>query len=76
MRLISDTVEVGGVKGPAHAKRYPEKPRRRPVGSGGVHQRPAPGGLRRASANQSPVAWNEEPGDRPGLLVGHPLRTM
>ena len=66
MRLISDTVEVGGVKGPAHAKHYPENhfvdlwdPAQFTDGP--------PLAAYAKLRKTAPVAWNDEPGDRPGF---------
>jgi hypothetical protein len=65
MRLISDTVEVGGVKGPARTRRYP---------AGAVDlfdpakftQGPPWADFARLR-KEAPVAWIDEPGERPGF---------
>ena len=65
MRLISETVEIGGPKGPARARRYPASPvdlaDPKLFTSGPPH---ADFAWLRAHA---PVAWNEEPGERRGF---------
>ncbi len=65
MLLISDTVEVGGVKGPRYPKRYPENTIDLWDPHAFVKGPPldAFAKLRR----DAPVAWNDEPGDRPGF---------
>jgi cytochrome P450 len=67
MRLISDTVEVGGPKGPARAKRYPMTS---PVDlcDPAVFTSGPPLAAFAKLRAEAPVAWNEEPGgDRPGF---------
>ena len=65
MQLISETIEVGGVKGPARAKAYPPSsvelwnPDRFKAG-------PPLADFAKLRA-EAPVAWNEEPGERPGF---------
>ncbi len=66
MRLISDTVEVGGVKGPAHAKHYPEN-RIVDLWDPASFTKGPPLEAFAKLRETAPVAWNEEPGDRPGF---------
>jgi hypothetical protein len=65
MRLISETVEVDGPKGPAHSPIYPASPVAlydpEAFRNGPPH---ADFAWLRAKA---PVAWNAEPGERPGF---------
>ena len=65
MQLISDTVEVGGPKGPAHPPIYPKSEVDLWDPQAFTHGPPleAFAQLRRAS----PIAWNDEPMDRPGF---------
>jgi cytochrome P450 len=65
MQLISETVQFGGPKGPAYPRRYPASsvelwnPERFRAGS-------LTDDFARLRA-EAPVAWNDEPGDRPGF---------
>jgi cytochrome P450 len=65
MRLISDTVEISNVKGPANPRRYPASMVDLWDPAVFTHGPPLEGfaKLRR----EAPVAWNDEPGDRPGF---------
>lgn len=65
MRLISDTVEVGGVKGPANKPIYPVSPVE--LWNPEVFTKGPPMDLFARLRTESPVAWNDEPGDRPGF---------
>lgn len=66
MQLISDTVEVGGVKGPARTRRYPlASPVDLSDPAQFKHGPPYEAFAKLRAA--APVAWNEEPGERPGF---------
>ena len=65
MQLISDTVELGGPKGPARAKRYPASPVA--LFDPAVFTHGPPYAAFAQLRAQAPVAWNEEPGERPGF---------
>ena len=65
MQLISDTVEVGGAKGPARARRYPANPVA--LFNPDVFTKGPPYEDFAWLRKHAPVAWNEEPGDRPGF---------
>lgn len=66
MRLISDTVEVGGVKGPAFPKVYPEN-RFVDLWDPAAFTLGPPLKAFADLRKTAPVAWNDEPGDRPGF---------
>jgi cytochrome P450 len=66
MQLISDTVEVGGPKGPARAKRYPIISPVDLVDPAAFTNGPPNAAFAKLRA-EAPVAWNEEPEDRPGF---------
>ncbi len=65
MQLISDTIEVGAAKGPARARRYP--PSGVALFNPDVFKAGPPLDAYAALRANSPVAWNDEPGDRPGF---------
>ena len=65
MQLISDTVEVGGPKGPASPPIYPLSPVEL-WNPDKFRDGPPLADFARLRAD-SPVAWNPEPGDRPGF---------
>jgi cytochrome P450 len=66
MDLISDTVEVGGARGPARVKRYPiSSPVNLCDPQAFIHGPPLE--AFELLRKQAPVAWNEEPEDRPGF---------
>jgi cytochrome P450 len=65
MQLISDTVEVGGAKGPARERRYPANPVA--LFNPDVFTKGPPYEDFAWLRKHAPVAWNEEPGDRPGF---------
>lgn len=71
MKLISDTVEVGGVKGPANKPIYPVSTVELWNPAAFTKGPPVEEFARLRAA--SPVAWNDEPGDRPGFwsLTGY-----
>jgi cytochrome P450 len=66
MKLISDTVEISHQKGPASPPIYPF---RSPVALWDPHAFPEgpPYAAFAALRREAPVAWNEEPLDRPGF---------
>ena len=66
MELISDTVDVGGPKGPAHAKVYAAPP---PVNlwDPADFVKGPPLDAFAAMRKAAPIAWQEEPEDRPGF---------
>jgi cytochrome P450 len=66
MDLISDTVEITSAKGPARARRYPLAS---PVNLSDPYAfaKGPPLEAFELLRKQAPVAWNEEPGDRPGF---------
>jgi len=66
MELISETVEVGGAKGPARARRYPLAS---PVNlcDPQAFTKGPPLEAFELLRKSAPVAWNEEPEDRPGF---------
>ena len=65
MRLISDTVEVDAPKGPARPPIYPASPVAL-YDPAVFRQGPPHADFAWLRAN-APVAWNEEPGERPGF---------
>ncbi|HXU98883.1 MAG TPA: cytochrome P450 [Caulobacteraceae bacterium] len=65
MELISDTVEVDAPKGPAHAPVWPASPLEL-WNPDLFRQGPPHAGFAWLRAH-APVAWNEEPGERPGF---------
>src|ERR1700722_20966923 len=65
MRLISDTVEVDGPKGPRHPPIYPASPVA--LYDPEVFRRGPPHADFAWLRANAPVAWNEEPGERPGF---------
>ena len=65
MRLISDTVEVGGTKGPRHAAIYPVLPVE--LWNPEAFIKGPPMGAFAQLRAEAPVAWIDEPGDRPGF---------
>ena len=65
MQLISDTIEVGRTKGPARALRYPVSGVE--LFNPDVFAAGPPLAAYAALRATSPVAWNAEPGDRPGF---------
>ncbi len=65
MKLISDTVDVGTVKGPAHAPIYPVSNIELWNPAAFIKGPPIDEFARLRGA--SPVAWNDEPDDRPGF---------
>ncbi|MES2340947.1 MAG: cytochrome P450 [Pseudomonadota bacterium] len=65
MLLISDTVEVGGPKGPAHPPKYPVSPVE--LWNPEAFTKGPPMGAFAAMRQASPIAWNPEPEDRPGF---------
>ncbi len=66
MLLISDTVEVDRPKGPARARRYPLASPVNLADPAAFREGPPYGAFARLRA-EAPVAWNEEPGERPGF---------
>ena len=66
MRLISDTVEFGGVKGAAFPKRYPEN-RWVDLWDPAAFTHGPPLSAFAELRRSAPVAWNDEPGERPGF---------
>ncbi|WP_421935015.1 cytochrome P450 [Phenylobacterium sp.] len=65
MLLISDTVEVGGPKGPAHPPKYPVSPVE--LWNPEAFTKGPPMGAFAAMRQASPIAWTPEPEDRPGF---------
>ena len=65
MQLISDTIEVGARKGPARTLRYP--PSTFDLYNPDLFTAGPPLAAYAKLRAVSPVAWNEEPGDRPGF---------
>ena len=65
MRLISDTVEVGGPKGPARPRRYPAATV--DLYDPDVFTKGPPYGAFADLRANAPVAWNDEPGERRGF---------
>ncbi len=65
MRLISDTVEVGGIKGPANPRIYPASPVE--LWNPEVFTKGPPLDAFARLRAEAPVAWNDEPGHRPGF---------
>ena len=65
MRLISETVEVGGPKGPARARRYPAATV--DLFDPDVFTKGPPYGAFADLRANAPVAWNDEPGERRGF---------
>ena len=65
MRLISDTVEVDQVKGPAHPPIYPASPVR--LFDPDVFRAGPPVADFAWLRANAPVAWNDEPGERSGF---------
>jgi hypothetical protein len=65
MRLISDTVEVDGPKGPARTPVYPSSPVA--LYDPDVFRKGSPVADFAWLRANAPVAWNEEPGERPGF---------
>jgi cytochrome P450 len=66
MRLVSDTVEVGGPKGPARAKRYPIVSPVNLADPAAFKAGPPYAAFAMLRA-EAPVAWNEEGEDRAGF---------
>jgi cytochrome P450 len=66
MQLISDTVEVDRPKGPARAPRYPLTSPVNLADPAAFKEGPPYAAFAKLRA-QAPVAWNEEPGERPGF---------
>lgn len=66
MRLVSDTVKIGGPKGPARAKRYPVVCPVDLCDPAAFTSGPPLAAFARLRA-EAPVAWHDEPGDRPGF---------
>ena len=66
MQLISDTVEVGGPKGPAHTRRYPAQSLVDLFDPAAFKEGPPNAAFAKLRAT-APVAWNDEPGDRAGF---------
>ncbi len=65
MRLLSDTVEISDLKGPAHPRRYAESPVN--LWDPAVFTKGPPLDAFARMRDEAPVAWNTEPGDRPGF---------
>lgn len=65
MLLISDTVEVGGAKGPAHKPIYPASPVE--LWNPEAFTKGPPMGAFAEMRKASPIAWMAEPEDRPGF---------
>lgn len=65
MQLISETVEVGGAKGPARPPIYPVNPT--PLFDPATFTKGPPYDAFAQLRKTSPVAWNEEPEGRPGF---------
>ena len=65
MLLISDTVEVGGAKGPAHKPVYPASPVE--LWNPEAFTKGPPMGAFAQMRKASPIAWMDEPEDRPGF---------
>ncbi|MBA3810334.1 MAG: cytochrome P450 [Caulobacteraceae bacterium] len=65
MRLISETVEIGGPKGPARPRRYPASPV--DLADPTRFTRGPPHADFAWLRAHAPVAWNEEPGERRGF---------
>jgi cytochrome P450 len=65
MRLISETVEVDGPKGPAKAPIYPSNPVA--LYDPDVFRKGPPVADFAWLRANAPVAWNDEPGERPGF---------
>jgi hypothetical protein len=65
MRLISDTVEFDAPKGPARAPVYPPCPV--PLWDSQLFRQGPPHAAFAFMREQAPVAWCEEPGERPGF---------
>ena len=66
MDLISNTVEVGGAKGPARAIRYPIAAQP-DLWDPTTFTLGPPLETFRTLRRTAPIAWNEEPGERPGF---------
>ena len=68
MQLISDTVEVDRPKGPIRPARYPGLPARSiwPIRRRSKEKARPYAAFAKLRA-EAPVAWNEEPGERPGF---------
>ncbi len=65
MDLISETVEIGTRKGPAHRPVYPASPV--DLFDPAVFTKGPPNADFKWLRANAPVAWNDEPGDRPGF---------
>ena len=65
MQLISETIEVGGPKGPANARTYPASPVE--LWNPDLFKAGPPLADFAKLRADAPVAWNDEPGDRPGF---------
>ena len=65
MLLISDTVEVGGAKGPAHKPVFPASPVE--LWNPEAFTKGPPMGAFAQMRQASPIAWMDEPEDRPGF---------
>src|SRR5580698_6175978 len=66
MQLISDTVEVDRPKGPIRPARYPVTSPVNLADPAAFKEGPPYAAFAKLRA-EAPVAWNEEPGERPGF---------
>src|SRR3954463_10039134 len=65
MQLISETIEVGGAKGPANRPKYPPSPVE--LWNPDLFKQGPPLAEFAKLRATAPVAWNDEPGERPGF---------